>query len=65
MHGYMCGGSRMVHPSVHPLKGDEMRALRRLKREADNTEYVFVSERESPFTTAGFAKLVERDGSMD
>jgi len=24
-------------PSVHPLKGDEMRALRRIKREADNT----------------------------
>jgi integrase len=39
-------------PSVHPLKGDEMRALRRLKRETDNTEFVFVSERGSPFTTA-------------
>jgi site-specific recombinase XerD len=39
-----------------------MRALRRLKRKADNTEYVFVSERGSPFTTAGFAKLVERAG---
>jgi hypothetical protein len=25
-------------PSVHPLKGDEMRALRRLKREAGNTD---------------------------
>jgi integrase len=49
-------------PSVHPLKGDEMRALRRLKREAENSEYVFVSERGSPFTTAGFAKLVERAG---
>ena len=49
-------------PSVHPLKGDEMRALRKLKREAGNTEYVFVSERGSPFTTAGFAKLIERAG---
>jgi integrase len=49
-------------PSVHPLRGDEMRALRKLKREADNSEYVFVSERGSPFTTAGFAKLVERAG---
>jgi type 1 fimbriae regulatory protein FimB/type 1 fimbriae regulatory protein FimE len=49
-------------PSVHPLKGDEMRALRRLKREAFNGEYVFVSERASPFTTAGFAKLIERAG---
>jgi integrase len=49
-------------PSVHPIKVDEMRALRRLERETDNTEYVFVSERGSPFTTAGFAKLVERAG---
>jgi integrase len=50
-----------VH-SVHPLRGDEMRALRRLKREADNSECLFVSERGSPFTTAGFAKLIERAG---
>jgi integrase len=25
-------------PSVHPIKGDEMRAFRRLKRENGNTE---------------------------
>jgi integrase len=49
-------------PSVHPLKGDEMRALRRLNREAENSEYVFVSERGSPFSTAGYAKLVARAG---
>jgi integrase len=49
-------------PSVHPIKGDEMRALRRLKREDTNGEYVFVSERGSPFTTAGYAKLIERAG---
>jgi integrase len=49
-------------PSVHPLRGDEMRAPRRLKREADSGEYLFVSERGSPFTTAGFAKLIERAG---
>jgi site-specific recombinase XerD len=39
-----------------------MRVLRRLKREAENSEYLFVSERGSPFTTAGFAKLIERAG---
>jgi integrase len=49
-------------PSVHPLKGDEMRALRKLKRDADNAEYVFVSERGSPFSTAGYAKLIARAG---
>jgi integrase len=32
-------------PSIPPLKDDEPRALRRLKRETDNTEYLFVSER--------------------
>ena len=49
-------------PSVHPLKGDEMRSLRRLKKETSNTEYLFVSERGSPFAMAGFAKMVERAG---
>jgi hypothetical protein len=43
-------------PSVHPLKAS--RALRRLKRETDNTEYLFVSER-GAVREAGFAKLVE------
>ena len=46
-------------PSVHPLQGDEMRALRALKRESP---FVFVSERGAPFTRAGFAKMVARAG---
>jgi len=46
-------------PSVHPLQGDEMRALRALKREST---FVFVSERGAPFTRAGFAKMVARLG---
>ena len=45
----------------HPLIGDELRALRALKREA-KSPFVFVSERGAPFTTAGFASLVERAG---
>jgi integrase len=49
-------------PSVHPLKGDELRALRKLKREAENSEYVFTTERRSPFSTKGFASLIERAG---
>src|ERR1700676_300135 len=47
-------------PSTHPLLGDEMRALRRLKRESAPSPFVFVSERGSPFTTAGFARMIER-----
>ncbi len=47
-------------PSVHPLSGSEMRALRRLQREDDTSPFVFVSERGAPFTTAGFARMMER-----
>jgi integrase len=48
-------------PSVHPLQGDEMRALRELKRSA-GSPFVFTSERGAPFTTAGLAKMVARAG---
>jgi integrase len=47
-------------PSTHPLIGDVMRALRRLQRESAASPFVFVSERGSPFTTAGFARMIER-----
>jgi integrase len=47
-------------PSTHPLLGDELRALRRLQRESPPSPFVFVSERGVPFTTAGFARMVER-----
>jgi integrase len=47
-------------PSTHPLCGDEMRALRRLQRGSTPSPFAFVSERGSPFTTAGFARMIER-----
>jgi type 1 fimbriae regulatory protein FimB/type 1 fimbriae regulatory protein FimE len=49
-------------PSVHPLQGDEMRALRRLKREQSPSDFVFVTERKGPFSVDGFAALVRRAG---
>ena len=50
-------------PATHPIRGDEMRALRRLQREQDpKSPFVFTSERGAPFTTAGFARMVERAG---
>ncbi len=50
-------------PSTHPIVGDELRALRRLQREQDPASpFVFISERGSPFTTAGFAVLIGRAG---
>ena len=49
--------------SVHPIVGDELRALRRLQREQEaRSPFVFISERGAPFTTAGFARMVERAG---
>ena len=50
-------------PSVHPIVGDELRAFRRLLREQEpKSPFVFTSERGAPFTTAGFARMVERAG---
>jgi integrase len=43
-----------------PRRGDELRALRRLQRESETSPFVFVSERGSPFTTAGSARMIER-----
>jgi integrase len=49
--------------STHPIRGDELRALRKLQREQEpKSPFVFTSERGSPFTTAGFARMVERAG---
>ena len=50
-------------PSVHPLSGRELRALRRLKREQEPASpFVFTSERAAPFSTGGFRKLIARLG---
>ena len=50
-------------PSVHPLSGVELRALRRLKRDQEPpSPFVFTSERGAPFTTAGWRKMVARLG---
>lgn len=46
---------------THPLLGDELRALRALKREA-KSPFIFVSERSAPFTVSGLQKMVERVG---
>jgi type 1 fimbriae regulatory protein FimB/type 1 fimbriae regulatory protein FimE len=52
-------------PSTHPIRGDEMRALRKLQREKDpSSPFIFTSERGAPFTTAGFARMIERAGEV-
>jgi integrase len=47
--------------ATHPLLGDELRALRELKRQSASP-FVFASERGGPFTPSGFAKLLARAG---
>jgi hypothetical protein len=38
-------------PSVHPMGGVEIRALRRLKREQAESRHVFLTERVAPMST--------------
>src|SRR5262245_9223918 len=49
--------------AVHPIRGDELRALRRLHREQQpKSAFMFISERGSPFSTAGILRMVSRAG---
>jgi integrase len=50
-------------PATHTLQGDELRALRRLKRESPaHSDFIFLTERGGPFTMTGFAFMVSRVG---
>src|ERR1700730_17715325 len=40
--------------STHPLFGPELRALRALRREYPDTDYIFMTERGSPITDSTF-----------
>ena len=49
-------------PSNHPIRGPEIRALRRLQREYPETPYVFVTERKGPLTASTVRKILARAG---
>ena len=49
-------------PSTHPLKGDEIRALRRLQRENEPSRFVFMTERKGPMAPKAWHGLFERIG---
>ncbi len=49
-------------PSTHPIRGPEIRALRRLHREYPDSPYVFTTERRGPLTTSTVRKIVARAG---
>ncbi len=48
--------------AVHPLRGPEIRALRRLQRDYDPNPYVFTTERKGPLTASNVRKMVARAG---
>jgi len=48
-------------PSIHPLRGDEVRALRKLHRKT-TSNFVFETERDGPFTPDAVNRLIKRIG---
>lgn len=56
--------NRLKHgnPSVHPLRGPELRSLRRLQRDYSKLPYVFCSERKAPLTSDAIRKILTRAG---
>jgi site-specific recombinase XerD len=50
--------------SVQHIGGEEMRALRALKREDASSRFVFMTERGAPMTPAGFRKFLARLGEV-
>ncbi|MGD9682890.1 MAG: tyrosine-type recombinase/integrase [Candidatus Obscuribacterales bacterium] len=50
--------------SVHHLEGDEIRALRKLRRTYPDSVFVFVSERKGPLSHNAIYKLVARAGEV-
>jgi len=49
-------------PSTHPIRGIELRALKKLQRHYPNSPYVFISERNTPLTTRTVHHLIARAG---
>jgi type 1 fimbriae regulatory protein FimB/type 1 fimbriae regulatory protein FimE len=49
-------------PSVHPLTGTELRALRRLQREQEPGRSVFMTERGAPMIAVAFRRMLTRLG---
>lgn len=50
--------------SVQPLEADEIRALRKLKREQQTSPFVFISERKGPLSSRAVQAMIERAGQV-
>ena len=51
-------------PATHPLRGPELRALRKVARDYPNSPYLFSSERKGPLTASSLRKIVARAGRL-
>jgi type 1 fimbriae regulatory protein FimE len=51
-------------PSTHPLRGPEIRALRRLRREYGTSPYLFTTERRGAMTDSSVRKIIARAGDQ-
>ena len=56
--------SKNGSPSNHPIRGPEIRALRRLRRDYSDAPYVFVTERKGPMTESNVRKMIARAGQQ-
>ena len=50
--------------STHPLRGPELRSLKKLSRDYPDTPYVFVTERKGPLTASAVRKIITRAGEL-
>lgn len=50
-------------PATHPIPGDELRALRNLRREYPSSPFLFATERGGPLTRTTVNKLIARAGN--
>ena len=58
------GGGGGHRDGAHPLGGEELRALRQVRRDwGDKAGFVFLTERGAPMTAAGFRKMLSRTGA--
>ena len=49
-------------PSVHPVRGDELRMLTALRKEYPDTAYVFTTQSDTPFTPDAINRLIKNIG---
>lgn len=49
---------------VQPIEGDELRALRKLQRESEDSDFVFTSERQGPLSPRTVHAIISRAGEL-